>query len=184
MSKSDKILIYVEGESEVIFFNQYFKKYLKERYDIFIECQKGDIPSFKRKVDDFYSGYKEIFILRDLKTQKDGNQDYFCIESMKKDFTTQKDKKFIGDIGRSYKFIVVCNEIESWILTYKKQTNNRSESHYKELFKELKCSKKPPCMKKYIAKLKRNQLVFDISKNKSFQYFIDELKKYSSKGIK
>jgi len=39
-------------------------------------------------------------------------------------------------------------------------------------------------MKKYIAKLKRNQLVFDISKNNSFQYFIDELKKYSSKGIK
>ncbi len=177
MAKSDKVLIYVEGASEVVFFNQYLKKYLKENYDISIECQEGDIPSFKRKVNDFYSDYKEIFILRDLKTQKDGNQDYFCIESMKSDFTTKNDKKFIGNIGRSYKFIVVCNEIESWVLTYKRQTDNRNESHYKELFKELKCSKKPSCMKKYIAKLKKNQLVFDISKNKSFQYFINELQK-------
>lgn len=176
MSKTNKVLIYVEGPSEVTLFKQYLNNFIKENYEIEIECQAGDIPSFKRKVGDFYSEYKEIFVLRDLKTQKTGYQDYFCIESMKSDFTTKNEKKFIGNIGRSYKFIVVCNEIESWALTYKRQTNNRSECHYKELFSDLKCgTKKPPCMKKYVDKLKKGELIFDTSKNKSFEYFINEL---------
>jgi len=178
MSKANKVLIYVEGESEVVLFKQYLNKYIKDSYNIQTECQKGDISSFKRKVGDFYNEYKEIFVLRDLKTQKTGYLDYKCITDMKNDFTTKKDKKFIGNIGRSYKFIVVCNEIESWALTCKRQTNNRNECHYKELFTDLNCgNKKPPCMKKYVDKLKKGELIFDTSKNKSFKYFLDELNK-------
>jgi hypothetical protein len=176
MAKSHKVLIYVEGESEEILFNQYLKKYIKDNHSINIECQKGDIPSFKRKIKQgLYLDYKEIFILRDIKTQMQHNLDYPCITKMKEDFTTLKTTKFIGNIGRSYEFIVVCNEIESWILTFKKNTNNRSEKHIQEIYTELNCNKKVPCMKKYVTRLKRDELVFDITNNKSFKYFMDKL---------
>lgn len=179
MSKNNRILIYVEGESEAVFFNQYMKQYLKHHYGINIECQAGDIPSFKRKVTrGMYSDYKQIFVLRDLKTQRLGYQDYHCVTNMKSDFTTQSGNKFVGKIGRSYKFIVVCNEIESWALTFKRSTNNRSERHYSELFEYLRCGdKKPPCMKKYVDKLKKGEVSLEISNNKSFEYFINELQK-------
>ena len=177
MAKSHRVLIYVEGESEEILFNQYLKGYIKNKYEINIECQKGDIPSFKRKISrGLYSDYKEIFILRDLKTEKIGYQNYHCIANMKSDFTTKKTNKFLGNIGRSYEFIVVCNEIESWILTFDKNTNNRSEKHIQEIYLKLNCNKKVPCMKKYISKIKRDELKFDVDKNFSFKYFIDKLK--------
>lgn len=178
MSKSEKILVYVEGESEEVLFKQYLNQYIKNTYGILLECQKGDIPSFKRKVKDFYNDYKEIFILRDLKTQLNGMIDYPCITKMKQDYTTKNEKRFLGNIGRSYKFIVVCTEIESWLLTHRKNTNNRSEKHIQELFTEFNCSKKPPCVKKVVDKLKKGNInPLDITKNKSFKYFIDELVK-------
>lgn len=177
MSKNNKILVYVEGESEVVLFKEYLNSYIKDKYGIVIECQKGDIPTFKRKVKDFYSDYKEVFVLRDLKTQQQGNHDYQCITNMKRDYTTKNERRFLGHIDRSYKFIVVCNEIESWVLTHKKQTNNRGECHYRELFEELKCPKKVPCMKKLVSKLKKNEYMFDVERNKSFKYFMDELVK-------
>ncbi len=177
MSKSNKVLIYVEGKSEILFFKGYLKQYIKEKYNINLDCQQGDIPSFKRKVKDFYGEYKEIFILRDLKTQKKDYIDYYCITNMKKDFTICKDKKFIGDIGRSYKFIVVCNEVESWLLTQWKETDNRSEKHIQELYKKLNCNDKIKCMQKYTQQLKQGKINFNIDKNKSFKYFINELVK-------
>jgi len=176
MAKSNKFLIYVEGESEVVLFKQYFNKYIKDTYGIQLECQQGDIPTFKRYVQrGLYSDYKEIFVLRDLKTQQQGYVDYFCITNMKNDFTTKNTKKFIGNIGRSYKFIVVCNEIESWLMTHRKQTNNRSEKHIKELFNDFKCKKKPECVKKVVSKVKKGEINIDISKNNSLKYFIDKL---------
>ena len=177
MPKTHKFLIYVEGDSEIVFFNQYFNKYAKDNLDINLECQQGDIPTFKRYIKrGMYNDYKEIFVLRDLKTQKDGYIDYSCITNMKSDFVTKNTNKFIGNIGRSYKFIIVCNEIESWLLTHKKQTNNRSEKHIKELFMDFECTKKPECIKKIVAKIKRNEIKINIDNNKSLQYFIKKLK--------
>jgi len=176
MAKSHKVLVYVEGKSEVIFFKQYFNKYIKDNYDINIECIEGDITSFKRNIQrGLYFDYKEIFVLRDLKTEKKGYINYYCIENMKNDFTTKREKRFLYNIGRSYKFIVVSNEIESWALTYKRETNNRSECHYREMYTEFNCSKKTLCMKRYTDKLKKEELKFEINNNKSFKYFMDKL---------
>ena len=122
-----------------------------------------------------YSDYKEIFVLRDLKTEKKGYINYYCIENMKSDFKTKKEKRFLGNIGRSYEFIVVSNEIESWALTFYKKTNNRNEKHIEEIYFKLECNKKVPCMKKYVSKMKRGELIFDVNKNKSFKYFMDKL---------
>ena len=95
MAKSHKVLVYVEGKSEVIFFKQYFNKYIKDNYDINIECIEGDITSFKRNIQrGLYFDYKEIFVLRDLKTEKKGYINYYCIENMKNDFTTKGKRDF------------------------------------------------------------------------------------------
>ncbi len=176
MAKSHKILIYAEGESEVLFFNLFVKKYIKDKYSINIECHQGDLPSFKRKIKrGLYAKYKNIFVLRDLKTQREGYQNYYCITEMKDDFTKKNGNKFLGKLERSYVFIVVCNEIESWALTCDKNTDNRNEKHIEEIYSLLKCNSKVPCMQKYIQKLNRKELSFDLSKNKSFKYFMDKL---------
>ncbi|MDD2906572.1 MAG: hypothetical protein PHH41_08050 [Sulfurimonas sp.] len=176
MSKINKILIYTEGESELILFNQYLKKYFKNNYNIETECQSGDIPSFKRKISrNMFFDYKQIFILRDLKTELKGIINYPCITKMKHDYTTKTDKRFLGNIGRSYEFIVVCNEIESWTLTFKKITNNRNEKHIQEIYKELNCNNKVKCMQKIVQKLNNGELTFKISDNSSFKYFVDKL---------
>ena len=41
---------------------------------------------------------------------------------------------------------------------------------------DFECTKKPECIKKIVAKIKRNEIKINIDNNKSLQYFIKKLK--------
>ncbi|HHD80326.1 MAG TPA: hypothetical protein ENK99_01765, partial [Campylobacterales bacterium] len=78
-SKENRILLIVEN-SEADFFNQYFKYYLKENYNILIDCEpssrgnKCEITNGNRMSKRIIEAldkdsYKAVFLMLDLKTK-------------------------------------------------------------------------------------------------------------------
>jgi len=193
-SKQDTILLIVEN-SEVKFYNKYFKIFLKEKYQINIEsissgkagqCEISNGSKMSKKIhasllDD---GYKAVFIMIDLDSKcYNSEQNHNCLIKLKQEYLPKyKIKKELKD--RFYLF-VVCNEIESWFLTIdknKNNTNNPNEDHKKELKKFLKnIRSEKDIIDEMIRRLRDKQEQLDFSKNKSLQFFINQLKKFSNK---
>jgi len=192
-SKGDTILLIVEN-SEAIFFNSYFKNYLKETESISIHCissgmagkceiTNGNKMSKKIKSSLETDGYKAVFIMIDLDSKcYNLEQNHNCLVKLKKEYLPKYDiPKELKD--RFYLF-VVCNEIESWFLTIdknKNNTNNPNEDHKKELKKFLNVHNEKEIVDKMIIQLRDKKKQLDFSKNKSLQFFINQLKKFSNK---
>lgn len=78
--KRNKIrLIILEGKSEEQFYNAFKEKYAREKVDVFL---LGKGKNFK-DIDDNIKislnilGYKQVWLVMDLKTQKSGTERYY-----------------------------------------------------------------------------------------------------------
>lgn len=185
--KRKKILLIVEN-SEVEFFNRYFKIYLEKEYDILIKCEssgrggKCDIANgskMTRKINDalYEKDIQAVFLLIDLETKRfDSERKHTCTIELKREYQSkyQVEKGFKD---RFY-FLVVEKEIESWYLTVnenKSNTNNISENHIQEIKTFLNVNSKQEIVDNMLDGLKSGKYKLDISKNNSLQHFVKKL---------
>jgi len=180
----DTILLIVEN-SEVAFFNQYFRDYLQTNHQITIKCEpsgssnKCNILNF-RKMENRINialeddGYKSVFLMLDLKTNcRHTNQNHTCLVKLKNEY--QHEYKIKKELKDRFYLFVVCNEIESWFLTIDRDTNNISENHKKDLKDFLNVSSEKQIVDKMIEKLEKGTYTLNFSHNSSFEYFIKKL---------
>ena len=187
-SNQDTILLIVEN-SEVDFFNEYFKTYLKENYQINIKCEssgssnKCNILNFRKMTNRVNEAldkdeYQSVFLMLDLKTNcRPSNQNHTCLIELKNEYKAEY--KIKESLKNRFYLFVVCNEIESWFLTIDKNTNNIYDNHKKELMNLLKVSSEPQVVQKMIKGLKSGTYRLNFSYNSSLDYFIEKLKQTS-----
>lgn len=186
-TKEDKILLIVEN-SEADFFNQYFKNYIRDKYNILIDCEpsgrgnKCEIANGNRMTKRIIEAldkefYKAVFLMLDLKTKCFTTEStHTCLVELKNEYLPKYkiDKKF----SEQFYLFVVCNEIESWFLTIDKNTDSVHKNHKKELMDFLKVKSEPQIVQKMIKELKAGRYELDISKNSSLAYFIEKLNQF------
>ncbi|MEA2028884.1 MAG: hypothetical protein U9N49_07905 [Campylobacterota bacterium] len=182
---SNTILLIVEN-SEADFFNQYFKGYLEQNYQILIDCEPSAIGNkceitngnrMGRRVNEAIGkeNYKAVVLMMDLKTKCiQSERTHTCLKELKKEYLPkyQIEKSF----KKQFYLFVVCNEIESWFLTINKNTNNPHDNHKKEIMKLFKVNDERQIVAKVIQDLRGENMTLDFSKNSSLQFFIDKLK--------
>jgi len=190
-SKNDTILLIVEN-SEVAFFNSYFKKYLREEESISVDCirsstaGKCEITNGNKMTKKIHSAllddeYKAVFIMIDLDTKCfESERNHDCLVELKNEYLSRYkiDKK----LKDRFYFFVVCNEIESWFLTIdnsRDNTNSTSENHKEIIKKLLNVQRETDVLDKVLNGLNRGTYELDFNKNDSLQHFIKKLKEYS-----
>jgi len=191
-SKSDTILLIVEN-SEVLFFNKYFKEYLKKEESILVDCiasstagkceiTNGNKMSKKVQASLLDDDYKAVFIMIDLDTKcHNSERNHDCLVKLKEEYAPRYkiDKEFKN---RFYLF-VVCNEIESWFLTIDEKQNNTNSVHqdHKEIMKKFfNVNRETDVLNKVLEGLSSGKYQLDFSKNNSLQHFIKKLKEFNS----
>ena len=114
--KNNKIrLIILEGESEKHFYNAFKEKYAREKIDVFLLSENKNF----KKIDDNIKisldelGYKQVWLVLDLKTQKSGTERYYRDKEELLAEYQGKLKKFSTSV-----FIVVIQDLECWLLLY------------------------------------------------------------------
>jgi hypothetical protein len=192
-SKSDTILLIVEN-SEVAFFNQYFKAYLKSEQSILIDCIRSSTAGkceitntnkMRKKIEASLldDGYKAVFIMLDLDTKCfESERNHDCLIKLKNEYLPKY--KIAKAQKEKFYLFVVCNEIESWFLTIDKtkiHTNNTHENHKKEIEKILQVKGEIKILDKLLKGLHHNEYTLDFSKNTSFEHFIKRLQEFSNK---
>jgi len=187
-SNQDTILLIVEN-SEVDFFNRYFREYLKNNHQIHIKCEssgssnKCNILNFRKitkRINEAlqYDGYKSVFLMLDLKTNcRHTNQNHTCLVKLKNEY--QSEYKIEKEFKDRFYLFVVCNEIESWFLTFHKNTNSVNDNHKKELMKLLNVNSEPQIVQKMIKELRAGTYALNFFHNSSLNYFVKKLKQSS-----
>ncbi|CAA6826296.1 MAG: Unknown protein [uncultured Sulfurovum sp.] len=191
-SKSNTILLIVEN-SEVEFFNKYFKAYLKNEESILVDCirsstaGKCEITNGNKMTNKVHAsllddGYKAVFIMIDLDTKCfDTERNHDCLLKLKNEYAPRYkiDKK----LEEKFYLFVVCNEIESWFLTIDKNRNNTNsinEDHKKVIKKLFNVQRETDVLDKVLAGLNTGKYQLDFNKNDSLQHFIKKLKEFNS----
>jgi len=191
-SKQDTILLIVEN-SEVDFYNKYFRSFLEQEYQIKIEsissgkagqCEITNGSKMSKKVlaslwDD---GYKAVFIMIDLDSKcYNSEQNHNCLVKLKEEYSPKY--RIPKELKNRFYLFVVCNEIESWFLTIdeaKNNTNNPNEDHKKALKKLLNVRNEKEIVEKMISQLRDKKVELDFSKNTSLQHFITKLQDFNN----
>ena len=188
-SKQDTILLIVEN-SEVTFYNKYFRDFLQKEYQITIEsissgkagqCEITNGSKMSKKVhasllDD---GYKSVFIMIDFDTKcLKVEQNHTCFVKLLNEYKPRY--KINKRVKERFYLFVVCNEIESWFLTIKKDTNDVYQDHKKELKKFLNLDSETKIVNKMVEDLNSGKYQLNFSKNNSLQHFIKKLKEFNT----
>lgn len=176
--KKNKIrLIILEGEAEKPFYDSFKEKYAREKIDVFL---LGKGKNFK-KIDDNIKisinilGYKQVWLVLDLKTQKSGTERYY---RDKKELLTEY-REHLKQFDASV-FIVVIQDLECWLLLYfNKYPNTETIFDAEKRIKKLMGHDHRGIGKPQITKmlLKKSDfwdtLIKYKSKNNSFREFLE-----------
>jgi len=191
-SKSDTILLIVEN-SEIGFFNKYFKEYLKNEESILIDCIRsstagkceitnGNKMSKKVQASLLDDDYKAVFIMIDLDTKcHNSERNHDCLVKLKEEYAPRY--KIDKELKNRFYLFVVCNEIESWFLTIDEKQNNTNSVHqdHKEIMKKFfNVNRETDVLNKVLEGLNSGKYQLDFSKNNSLQHFIKKLKEFNS----
>ena len=189
-SKSDTILLIVEN-SEVLFFNKYFKEYLKKEESILVDCiasstagrceiTNGNKMSKKVQASLLDDDYKAVFIMIDLDTKcHNSERNHDCLVKLKEEYAPRY--KIDKELKNRFYLFVVCNEIESWFLTIDEKQNNTNSVHqdHKEIMKKFfNVNRETDVLNKVLEGLNSGKYQLDFSKNNSLQHFIKKLKEF------
>ena len=190
-SKSDTILLIVEN-SEIGFFNKYFKEYLKNEESILIDCIRsstagkceitnGNKMSKKVNASLLYDGYKAVFLMIDLDTKcHNSERNHDCLVKLKEEYAPRY--KIDKELKDRFYLFVVCNEIESWFLTIDEKQNNTNSVHqdHKEIMKKFfNVNRETDVLNKVLEGLNSGKYKLDFSKNNSLQHFIKKLQEFN-----
>lgn len=181
-SKSNKVrIIILEGESDHIFFSDFKKKFDKREFDISkLEKEGLNYSKINRLVarDFDVFGYKEVWLVMDLKTQKPGFERNFSKREELIEAYRQRIKyKEPGKVD----YIVMVQDLECWLLLYYQGYSNTetikdAEIKLKTEMKIKGTLSKPLIVKRLIQKTDFwDKLKDNKKRNKSFALFLDKV---------
>lgn len=168
-----KIGLVVEGDSDKLFFENYFKPKFYREMIIISSGKKGTCKilnkdKIKKDVNSLLDrGCKKVFILVDLDTQCDKGNQFNCILELKSWYiqkiqVSKLDNTFVA---------VVSKEIESWMLSGWENSDNKSKEDLKKKFNSKKELSEDDLVKRFIASKQQ----IDKTKNQSLKYFFEKL---------
>lgn len=168
-----KVGLIVEGDSDKLFFESYFKPYCYKNMIVTSPGKKGTCKILdKNKVkNDVASlidrGCEKVFVLVDLDTQCDRGHQFNCVLKLKKWYM---EKIGISSLTKT-SVIVVSKEIESWMLSGWEISDNKSKEDLKKKFDSKKALSEDDLVKRFIASKKG----LNTTNNTSLKYFLDKL---------
>jgi hypothetical protein len=174
--KKNKIrLILLEGQSDKLFFDSFKKKYGENKIDIsLLPAMNQNFKKINREIDSSGDlGYKEIWLVMDLKTQKPRTERHYQDKAeLLKDYERNL-KKF-----KSSDMVVIIQDLECWLLLYfnkynNTETINNAENKIKQ-YLEIKGNIGKPLVTQTLLKKPDfwNKLIEYKNKNKSFRDFL------------
>jgi hypothetical protein len=174
--KKDKIrLILLEGPSDKLFFVSFKEKYAENKIDVLLlEAKARDFKKITRLIKSSRDlGYKETWLVMDLKTQKPGTERHYQDkDELFKDYEKHLDKFKSSDI------VVMIQDLECWLLLYfnkfnNTETINNAEDKIKQYLEIKENIGKPQVTQALLKKLDFwDKLIEYKNKNKSFRDFI------------
>ena len=168
-----KIGLIVEGDSDKLFFEKYFKPNFKKNIIVTSPGRKGTCKilskdKIKKDVNGLLArGCEKVFILVDLDTQCDKGNQFDCILELKEWYI----KKIQIDKLNNTLVAIVSKEIESWMLSAWERSDNKSKEDLKKRFQSKKSLTEDDIVKKFLS----SKQDVDRTNNKSLDYFFVKL---------
>ena len=189
--KANKIrLIILEGESDRHFFEEFKKKFHLRLLDIIKIGKNLNFRRIDREIEFSMKtlGYKEVWLVMDLKSQKIGttNKNYSTSKEMMGDY--KKNLKNLVNVD----YVIMVQDLECWLLLYFPKTGRMNTETITNAEQELRREMQPnESTSKSISKvttvrrLTRNidfweKLRQNRSRNKSFNDFLEKVEKINS----
>ena len=167
-----KVGLIVEGDSDKLFFEKYFKPKFKKDIIVISSGGKGcrilSKPSMHKDIKALFKrGCEKVFILVDLDTQCTTGVKFTCILKLKEWYTN----KIAIDVFENTIVSVVSKEIEAWMLSAWENSDSKSKEDLKKKFISKKSFNEKELFKKFLTSKKD----IDYNKNKSLKYFLCKL---------
>jgi hypothetical protein len=167
-----KVGLIVEGDSDKIFFEKYFKPKFKRDIIVISSGGKGcrilSKPSMHKDIKALFErGCKKVFILVDLDTQCTVGVQFTCVLELKEWYK----RKIQTDLFENTVVSIVSKEIEAWMLSAWERSDNKSKEDLKNKFSSRKSLTEKELFKKFLTSKKD----IDYNKNKSLKYFLCKL---------
>ena len=174
--KKNKIrLILLEGKSDEHFYKSFKKKYAQRELDVFL---LGRVQNFKKINDNIENsikdlGYKQVWLVLDLKTQKKGTERYYLDkDELLKEYEENLKNYNLSDM------VVMIQDLESWLLLYfnkykNTETIKNAESRIKQLMDIKEITSKPQVTQWLLKRTDFwDKLIKYKNKNNSFRDFV------------
>ncbi|MEA2073161.1 MAG: DUF4276 family protein [Campylobacterota bacterium] len=167
-----KIGLIVEGDSDKLFFEHYFKPKFKKDITVTSSGGKGcrilSKPSMHKDIKALFErGCEKVLILVDLDTQCTTGVKFTCILELKEWYK----KKISIDDFKNTIVSVVSKEIEAWMLSAWERSDSKSKEDLKKKFPSRKSLNEKELFKKFLTSKKD----IDYTKNESLKYFLCKL---------
>lgn len=176
--KRNKIrLILLEGPSDKLFFVSFKEKYGENKIDVLLMEAKGqDFKKITRQINSSRDlGYKETWLVMDLKTQKPGTERYY---QDKDELLKYYEKHLDLDKFKASDMVVMIQDLECWLLLYfnkfnNTETINNAEDKIKQYLEIKENIGKPQVTQALLKKPDFwDKLIEYKNKNKSFRDFL------------
>lgn len=170
-----KVGLIVEGDSDKIFFEKYFKPNFKRNILVTSPGKKGLCKiQEKQKIQKeikvlFAKGCEKVYILVDLDTQCADGVKFTCILKLKEWY---ENKISVNKFKDTY-IVIVSQEIESWMLSSWEKSDNKCKENLKKLFKLN--NKKTINEKELVERFINSKQSVKRENNKSLDYFFIKL---------
>ncbi len=172
----NKIGLIVEGDSDKLFFEHYFKPNFIRNLKVRTSGTKGTCKILNAKtVESHVKALRlqkctKIFILIDLKTQCD-SVTYECIIKLKEWYKSKIKISNDSDVIVT----VVSKDIEAWMMSAWEKSDNKSKSDLKRKFESELQKKKSLNEKEIFNKFSSLRISIKKENNKSLNYFFSKL---------
>lgn len=177
-----KIGLIVEGDSDKLFFEKYFKPKFKK--DILVvssggsnSCRILDKKSVHKDIKGLFERKCEkVFILVDLDTQCTTGVKFTCILKLKEWYNNKIDVSKFTNTTIS----VVSKEIEAWMLSAWENSDRKSKEDFKKKFESKRSLNEKELFKRFLASKKD----IDYKNNESLKHFLCKLEVLSKPPCK
>jgi len=168
-----KVGLIVEGDSDKLFFEKYFKPKFKK--DMLVvssggskSCRILNKQSMHKDIKALFTkGCEKVLILVDLDTQCTTKQQFTCILKLKEWYQ----KKIAINKFENTIVSIVSKEIEAWMLSAWENSNSKSKEDFKKKFQSRKSLNEKELFKKFLTSKKD----IDYKNNESLKHFLCKL---------
>ncbi|MCF6330151.1 MAG: hypothetical protein L3I99_01225 [Sulfurimonas sp.] len=171
-----KVGLIVEGDSDELFFNSYFKPNFLRNLKVRTSGTKGTCKILNEKTIISHvkalrlQNCSKIFILIDLKTQCDSIT-YECIKKLKKWYKSKIKISNDADVIVS----IVSKDIEAWMMSAWEISDSKSKNDLKRKFESESNIKKSLSEKELFKKFLASKKDINYENNESLKHFLCKL---------